>query len=328
MTLSNIREVALQAGVSPATVSRVVNGMDGFSEDTRLRVEQAIADLNYQPDQFARGLRSPHAQLIGVLAPKVSDAFAFEILEGVEASARDHGYAVMLGRTGLGSTFSQQYLRTMRAYRAAGIVLISAVITDELRRTLGTTRPVISVAISDGSGTPSIAIDDRQAGFDGIQHLLRLGHRHIGVVAGDPRSVHVARPRLLGSEEALAKAGLEAATVHGDFFYASGADAVAQLLARDPHVTAIFAHSDEMAVAVIHELQRRGFRVPEDISVLGFDNTATALKVHPQLSTVGQPLREMGTVAVAKLLRSRNLASRVMTHRIIQRASTAPPRNT
>lgn len=323
--MATIREVASLADVSPATVSRVMNGMSGFSTETRDRVRQAVEQLGYQPDHLARGLRTANAQLLGVLAPKVSSAFAFEVMEGVEAVARDHGYSVMLGRTGFGSLYSCEYLRTMRAYRAVGVVLISAVITDEFRHHLGPNRPLVSVAISDRSGTPSIAIDDEQAGHDAVAHLLSLGHRSLGIIAGDPSSIHVGAPRLAGAVRAAREAGIEPVVVHGDFFYESGARAIEPLLAASHPVTAIFAVSDEMAVGAINELQRRGYEVPRDISVVGFDDTSAARQVHPQLTTVAQPLRAMGELAATRLLRSRDLTSSVMPHRLVVRASAAPP---
>lgn len=323
--MATIREVANLADVSPATVSRVMNGMTGFSPETRDRVQRAVDQLGYQPDHLARGLRTANAQLLGVLAPKVSSAFAFEILEGIETVVRDQGYSVMLGRTGFGSLYSCEYLRTMRAYRAVGVVLISAVITDEFRYHLGPNRPMVSVAISDHSGTPSIAIDDDQAGEDAVEHLLSLGHRRLGIIAGDPSSMYVGAPRLAGALRAARHAGIEPVVVSGDFFYDSGARAIAPLLAAPHPPTAIFALSDEMAVGAINELQRRGYQVPRDISVVGFDDTSAARQVHPLLTTVAQPLRAMGELAATRLLRSRDLTSSVMPHRLIVRGSTAPP---
>lgn len=323
--MTTIREVAAMAGVSPATVSRVVNGQPGYSAETRARVEEAIQELHYQPDSLARGLKTRETSVIGLLAPRVSDALASEVMQGVEAAAREQGHAVMLGRTGYGSRFIDDYLRTLRNHRAAGVILISAVITPELRQALGPGRPVISVAISDGSGTPSVAINDERAAYEGTRHLLTLGHRRIGLLAGDPTSVHVGAPRRRGYERAMRAAGLQPVIAEGTFFYESGTPGLDALLAQDPDLTAIFAVSDEMAAAVVNELQRRGRRVPDDVSVLGFDDTATARHVHPALSTVAQPLQAMGQIAVSKILRSRDLTPVVVPHRIVRRGSTGPP---
>jgi LacI family transcriptional regulator len=324
--VATIRDVARHAGVSPATVSRVVNGLVGYSEETRLRVEDAVSALNYETDSLARGLKTRQTSVIGLLAPMVSDALASKVMHGVEEAARERGYAVMLGRTGPQSVFIGGYLRTLRTSRAAGVILISAVITPEMRQLLGPTIPIISVAISDKSGSPSVSIDDEEAAYDATRHLLQLGHSRIGLLTGNPASVYVAGPRTRGYLRAMTEARREPVLAEGSFFYDSGASGLDELLRKEPNLTAVFAMSDEMGAAVVNELQKRGRRVPEDVSVLGFDNTSTSQHVHPPLSTVAQPLEEMGRVAVGKLLRSRDLGPRLMKHRIIERGSTAPAR--
>lgn len=321
-----IRDVAQHAGVSPATVSRVVNGLVGYSDETRERVEAAVRKLSYETDYLARGLKTRQTSVIGLLAPMVSDALASKVMQGVEHEAQERGYAVMLGRTGAKSAFIAGYLRTLRTYRAAGVILISAVITPETRQLLGPNIPVISVAISDKSGSPSVAIDDEQAAYDATRHLIRIGHRRIGLLAGDPASVHVAEPRKRGYLRAMREAKVSPVVATGSFFYESGAAGLDELLAQDQGLTAIFAVSDEMGAAVVNELQKRGREVPEDVSVLGFDNTSTALHVHPPLSTMAQPLEEMGRMAVSKLLRARDLGFKTVPHQLIERGSTAPPR--
>lgn len=320
-----IRDVARYAGVSPATVSRVVNGLAGYSDGTRDRVERAVAVLNYEPDTLARGLKTKQTEVIGVLAPQVSDALASEVMSGVEIAARAHGHSVMLGRTGPGSAFAAGYLRTLRTYRSAGVILISAAITPDMRRVLGSNVPLISVAIRDGDRFPSLAIDDERAAFDATTYLLGLGHRRIGLLAGDPHSVLVNTVREHGYVRAMAAAGLPALLEQGNSLYESAPAALGRLLSRDPGLTAIFALSDEMGAAVVNELQRLGRRVPEDISVLGFDNTVTARHVYPALSTVAQPLGQMGEMAVAKLLAAGSLRATILPHRLIERGSTAAP---
>ncbi|GHD40939.1 LacI family transcriptional regulator [Mycetocola manganoxydans] len=320
-----IRDVASRAGVSPATVSRVVNGLVGYSDETKVRVEEAVAALHYEPDTFARGLKMKQSSVIGVLAPMVSDALASQVMSGVEHAAREGGYSVMLGRTGQGSTFAPGYLRTLRTYRSAGVILISAAITPEMRRVLGSNVPLISVAIRDGIRFPSIGIDDERAAYDGTKHLLALGHERIGLLAGDPQSTLVNAVRERGYRRAMAEAGRPAVLEQGNSLYDSAPPALHRLLATDPHLTAVFALSDEMGAAVVNELQRIGRRVPHDISVLGFDNTRTATHVYPALSTIAQPLERMGELAVERLLSLTDPGQKVMPHRLITRGTTAPP---
>jgi LacI family transcriptional regulator len=321
--MPTIRDVARLAGVSPATVSRVVNGLVGYSPVTQQRVEQAIEQLHYEPDTLARSLKTKQTAVIGVLAPMVSDALASEIMGGVEAAARLRGHSVILGRTGPQSTFAASYLRTLRTYRAAGVILISAAVTPEMRRILGSTIPLMSVAIRDGLRFSSLAIDDEAAAYDGTRFLIASGHRRIALLAGDPESVLVNTVRVRGYHRAMAEAGLTPLVEHGNSLYDSAPPALDRLLARDPHLTAVFALSDEMGAAVVNELQRVGRRVPEEISVLGFDNTRTSQHVHPALSTVAQPLERMGELAVEKLLASGDTGPRILPHRLIERGSTA-----
>ncbi|MHA7134295.1 LacI family DNA-binding transcriptional regulator [Oerskovia turbata] len=320
--MTTIRDVARVAGVSPATVSRVVNGLPGYSEATRVRVERAAADLGYEPDTLARGLKTRQSAVIGVLTPVVADALVSEILGGVEDAAQAAGHTVMLGRTGAGAVHAPGFLRTFRTFRAAGVVMISAAVTAEMRRALGEGIPFVAVAIRDGRAFPSLAIDDEKAAYDGTRYLIGLGHRRIGLIGGDVSSDLVNAPRLRGYERAMREQRLEPLVAHGNSIYESAPAALATLLAREPGLTAVFALSDEMAAAAVNELQRRGRRVPEEVSVLGFDNTRTAVHVHPALTTVAQPLRKMGELAVERLLGT-GPSSRVLDHRIIERGSVA-----
>lgn len=326
--MTTIRDVAKVAGVSPATVSRVVNGLIGYSSATQQRVEAAIAELNYEPDTLARGLKTKQTAVIGVLAPVVSDALASEIMSGVEMAARQRGYSVMLGRTGPSSAYAASYLRTFRTYRAAGVILISAAVTADMRRALGSVIPLMSVAIRDGMQFPSLAIDDEVAAYDGTRHLIALGHRRIALLAGDPASTLVNTVRTRGYLRAMSEARLQPVIEHGNSLYDSAPPALGRLLAQDAGITAVFALSDEMAAAVVNELQRMGRVVPDEISVLGFDNTRTATHVYPALSTIAQPLERMGQLAVERLLSvsdgsTSGLGPRILAHRLIERGSTS-----
>lgn len=321
--MTTIRDVARVAGVSPATVSRVVNGQPGYSAQTRERVRRVARELGYLPGQDS--VASNSTAMIGLLAPVVSDALTSEIMSGVESVARNRGLAVVLGRTGPRAVHAPGYLRSFRTNRAAGVVLVGTEITPEMRRVLGPQVPFVCVAIRDRSHFPSLAIDDERAAFDGTRHLQQLGHRRIGLITGDMSSALVNSPRLAGYRRATALAGLTPVTAEGNSLYDSAPAAVHRVLEEDPALTAIFALSDEMGAAAVNELQRLGVRVPEDVSVLGFDNTRTARHVHPALTTVAQPLERMGALAVEMLLSPGGVRSRIMPHAIVERGSTSPP---
>ncbi|WP_394278209.1 LacI family DNA-binding transcriptional regulator [Microbacterium sp.] len=320
--MATIRDVANLVGVSPATVSRVINGVPGFSSATRERVEAAVAELGYEPDTLARGLRTMQSAVIGVLANAVSDALASQVMSGVESAARSRGFTVMLGRAGTGAEHAPSYLRSFKTYRAAGVVVISSAITAEMRRAAGPRLPMMAVAIRNGAAFPSIGIDDELAAYDGTRRLLALGHRDIGLLAGDERSVLVNTPRERGYLRAMNEAGYTPLIERGNSLYDSAPPALGRLLSRAPGLTAVFALSDEMGAATVNELQRLGRRVPDDVSVLGFDNTRTSTHVHPALSTVAQPLERMGERAVLGLLDG-TWQSRTFEHRVIERGSTA-----
>ena len=209
------------------------------------------------------------ASVIGLLATMVSDALASQVMQGVEEEAQERGYAVMLGRTGAKSAYIAGYFRTLRTYRAARVILISAVITPETRRLLGPP-PRHLRRHQRRVRLPSVATDDEQAAYDATRHPLKLGHRRIGFLTGYPASVFVAQPRNPGYPRAMTEAKCTPITATGTFLYESGAPGVDELLQQDPGLTAIFAVTDEMGAAVVNELQRRGLRVPKDVSVLGF----------------------------------------------------------
>lgn len=321
--MATIRDVARHVGVSPATVSRVINGLPGSSSSTRERVMSAVAELGYEPDTLARGLRTMQSAVVGVLANAVSDALASEVMSGIENAARSRGYTVMLGRAGLGAEHAPSYLRSFKTFRAVGVIVISSAITADMRRIAGPRLPLVAVAISNGSAFPSLAIDDERAAYDGTRRLLALGHRDIALLAGDASSILVNAPRERGYLRAMEEAGASPVIERGNSLYDSAPAALDRILSRVPNLTAVFSLSDEMGAATINELQRRNFRVPDDVSVFGFDNTRTSQHVHPGLSTVAQPLEQMGEQAVLRLLDG-DWKSRTFPHRIIERGSTAP----
>ena len=195
-------------------------------------------------------------------------------------------------------------------------------ITPETRQLQGPNIPITSVAISDKSGSPSVAIHDEQAAYDATHHLLRLGHRRFGLLEGDPASIYVAQPRKRGYLRVMTKPNARPSR-HRQLLLRKTQPSVDELLRQEPVLTANLAMSDEMGAAVVNELQRRGHQVPEDVSVLGFDNNSTSRHVNPPLNTIVQPLEDMGRMVVKKLLRSRDLGPKIMPHRLIDRGSAS-----
>jgi LacI family transcriptional regulator len=318
-----IKDVARAAGVSYSTVSRVVNGGTGFSAQTRARVEAAVAELGYRPNDVARSLVMQRHSSVAVLMPSVSESFAALVLDGVEEAAEEEGLLVVIGRTAGRPGRAAEYLETMRGHQAVGAILVATVITPELSAAFGA-GPLVSVAIDAHNGTRALAVDSRAAARDAVEHLRARGHRRIGFLSGPGDDAYTTAPRLAGYTEAMEAAGLTPVVAFGDYRYASGAAGVAELLAHDPALTAIFAASDELGAAAINALQRSGRRVPEDVSVIGFDDTPVAQHVNPGLTTVAQPLREMGAQAVRLLLAPDGALPEVVPHRVVERESVGP----
>jgi LacI family transcriptional regulator len=321
--MATIKDVARVAGVSYSTVSRVVNGGTGFSSETRERVEAAVAQLGYRPNDVARSLVMQRRSSLAVLVPSVSESFAALVLDGIEDAAEAEGLLVVIGRTGGRPERAVEYLATMRGQQSVGAILVSTVIEPELAAAFAPGR-LVSVAIDAHNGTPALAVDSRAAARDAVEHLRARGHTRIGFLSGPREDAHTTAPRLAGYREAMTAAGLTPVVAFGGYLYAAGAAGVAALLAQDPGLTAVFAGSDELGAAAVNALQRAGRRVPEDVSVVGFDDTPVAQHVNPALTTVAQPLRAMGARAVGLLLAPGEPRPQGVPHRIVERESVGP----
>jgi LacI family transcriptional regulator len=334
---ATIVDVARLAGVSRMTVSRVINDGAKVREETRAAVLAAIRALNYEPNLAARNLVMAGELRIGVIYSNPSAAFMSDFLIGVFEEATSAGARLILMRGENGKAPTPRELESLLGSGVQGVVLApplgeSAVVRDMLR---AAHLPVAVVA----AGRPptdaiNVRIDDRQASQAMAQHLLDLGHRRIGFIAGNPDQTASA-VRLEGARAAIAAVeGAELVLAQGAFTYASGLRAAEQLLDADPPPTAIFASNDDMAAAAVSVAHRRHLDVPRDLTVVGFDDTTVATTLWPPLTTVRQPVRMMAAVALDRLMRALRssepsaeaFADYVLDHALIARESTAPPR--
>ena len=304
---ATIRDVAAHAGVSHQTVSRVINGNPNVSETTRSRVAASIADLGYVPSPMARGLISNRTHSLGVVADDISDQFFARMVAGAEAEARRRGYYLMIGSVEPDDD-ERGYLRLMLERRVEGLILarpsVALTSADLLpAKTAGV--PLVSVASAPLPGFSLVDVDNRGGGYVATRHLVELGHREIATIVG-PRDWPSSAARLDGYRDALRGAGLaeDPALVEyaADWGPESGRAAAARLLARGAGFTALFAHSDLTAVGAIRQLRLAGLRVPEDVSIVGFDDLPVAAFVDPPLTTVHQPMEEVGALAAALVL--------------------------
>ena len=335
---ATIKDVAAQVGVSPMTVSRAINGRDGIRSETKAAVMAAIEALAYKPNAAARSLVTSAELRIGVIYSNRSAAFMSEFLTGVFEEAASRGARLILLRTPKGKIPSPKSLKDFVASGLSGVLLTPPLgdSTALLRLFAEAHLPTATVCAYPAASTISVRIDDRQAAYEMARHLLTLGHRRIGFIVGNPDQAASAE-RMAGFYEAVREFDdVETCIAQGDFSFASGLAAAEQLLDRDPLPTAIFASNDDMAAAVVSVAHRRHLEVPQQLSVVGFDDTMAAVTLWPPLTTVHQPVQKLGAEALRLLAaqvsaqagHAEPAGDRLLSHKIIHRQSVAPPNDT
>jgi LacI family transcriptional regulator len=334
--MATMNDVARVADVSIATVSHVINGTRFVSPERVDRVQAAMRELDYTPDATARSLRMGRTHTIGVVIPDNTNPFFAELARWIEEAGFDAGYTTILGNSGERPDRERQYVVTLLSKRVDGLILApwrkpAAAMTRVLRKA---PIPIVVIDRDDVLRTADVVLyDDVGGGRQAAQHLLALGHEEIAAIGGPPDPGH-APGRLEGFLAALADAGVtvaDDAIVSSDYHFAGGRAATAELLARGLRFTALFAANDLMAAGAIRELTGHGLSVPRDVSVIGFDDAPLAEMTSPALTTVRQPVQEMGDTAVSLLLgRVTGAAAgargrHVMPTSLVVRESTAPP---
>lgn len=296
----NIADVARRAGVSRKSVSRVINREEYVSEALRKKVEKAITQLNYAPDRQARSLRSGKSFHIAFVYETPSSYFVISLIEGIRSSCREHGYELVLHETtARGSRLVLSLLEFVERERLDGLLMMPPLTDNEHLLAALDDAGVVYGRIAPGikrSDALDVFTTDREAGAEMTRHLLSLGHRHIAFISGNPDHLAMMQ-RLDGVRDALGDGKGEPCrlTVQQGFStFDSGVRAAKELLSLDPRPTAVFAANDDMAAGMIYEAQERGLRVPDDLSIAGFDDTLLASRIWPGLTTVRQPTREMG----------------------------------
>ncbi len=323
---AKISDVAKLAGVSTATVSRIINNLSGFSEETRIRVEDAIRELGYKPNAVARGLVSSRTHTIGVLLPCLSSRYSSQLIHGIETEAHKRGYSVIICNTDRNGERTLEYLRILSEKRVEGIIFASEWVKEEYGRyMLDLSIPVVLISTySDHFPFPFVRVDDKQAAYTSCKYLLDKGHRKIGFISGSPEDPIAGAPRIEGYKKALAEYGLsydDELLSFGDFHFESGIAGMKALWTREKGITAVFASSDEMALGALTFLHGKGVKIPEDISVMGYDDTLDAVMAVPSLTTLHQPVEEMGGKAMGLLLEGDNSSSIIMRHWVNERNS-------
>jgi LacI family transcriptional regulator len=301
----NLTAIAREAGVSVPTVSRVLNGRSDVSPHTRQRVEAILTEHGYQR---RASRKRPTARLIDLVFNDLDSPWAVEIIRGVEEVAHSTGIGTVVSAIHDQTASARQWLQNLRDRSTDGVIFVTSDVTPplhaELRR-LDVPLAVVDPAGLPGINVPTIGATNWAGGLSATEHLLALGHRRIGFIAG-PKRLLCSRARLDGYGAGLAAAGLQmdpGLVRQGDFYHESGFARAEELLRLDQPPTAIFASSDQMAFGAYEAVRRHGLRVPDDVSVVGFDDLPESRWASPPLTTVRQPLAEMGLLAARMVLR-------------------------
>lgn len=300
-----IKDVAREAGVSVATVSRVYSGRDPVSEHTRTRVCAVGARLGYAPHGAAQSLITNRTRTIGVLLPDLHGEFFSEVIRGIDQTARRQGYHLLVSSAHQDPAAMEAALRAMRG-RVDGMIIMSPDLAARSQlASLPVRFPIVLLNSADaGRHAGSITIANFEGAYAMVQHLVALGHRRIATLCGTEGNLDAAE-RLRGFRAALANAGIEPdpeLELSGDFDEHSGFAAARRMLALDPLPTAVFAANDSMAIGALSALRQAGLRVPEDIAVSGFDDIPMARYLDPPLTSVHVDISTLGERAARRLL--------------------------
>ncbi|GAA2902578.1 LacI family transcriptional regulator [Actinoplanes cyaneus] len=300
-----IAAIADAAGVSVPTVSRVLNGRSDVSPGTRELIERLLREHDYRP---RNSRHSGRARLIDLVFNDLDSPWALELVRGVEDVTHAAGVGTVVSQVHRRTTATRQWLQNLRARASDGVVFVTSDVAEPVHSELHRLRvPVVIIDPAGGAATdvPTIGATNWSGGRTATDHLIGLGHRRIGFIAG-PKDLLCSRARLDGFRAAMEAAGVPVVPSlmeQGDFRNESGYLAGGRLLDLPDRPTAIFASSDQMALGVYEAARRRGLRVPDDLSVIGFDDLPDACWSSPPLTTIRQPLAEMGSLAARTILR-------------------------
>lgn len=304
-----IYDVAREANVSMATVSRVVNGNQNVKPATRKKVLKVIEELGYRPNAVARGLASKKTTTVGVIIPDISNSTYAELARGIEDIATMYRYNIILSNSDQNENKELQLLETMLGKQVDGIVFMSDVISPELLFEMerSPTPIVLAGSIEETGKIASVNIDYYEAAYEAVKKLIDNGHTTIALISG-PLSSKINRDyKMKGYREALEAAGIEfrpELVVECNNSYDEGMEAVRELKSYKP--TAYFVSNDEMSIGVIHQVEEEGFRIPEDVEIISYENSKLARMARPMLSSVALPLYDIGAVSMRLLTKYMN----------------------
>lgn len=326
-----LEQVARHAGVSPSTVSRILNGTAVVSDDKKQAVQDAIRTLGFVPNPVARGLAGGRTLSIGVVTQAIDSPFYGAALRGIEDTLGAAGYSPLFVSGHWRADEEARCIEVLRARRVDGLIVLTGRLSDAALRALARQLPVVVTGRTlKAPGLAALNFDNPSGARLATEHLLGLGHRRIAFIGGDPLHPD-AREREAGFRDAFARAGLAvdpALVEEGGYHEEGGRQAIERLLGAGRHFTAVFAANDQMAFGAALALHRRGMHVPRQVSLVGFDDLASAQYSIPPLTTVHQPVMDLGHAAAAAmlaLLGGERPPSALPAPRLVVRESTAPP---
>ncbi|WP_105620052.1 LacI family DNA-binding transcriptional regulator [Vallitalea okinawensis] len=299
-----IQDVAKKAGVSVATVSRVINNSTKVSEKSRVKVEAAIQELNYQPNLLGRNLRRSETKKILVLLPTLASGFYSKVIKGMDHVASDHGYKLMMSTTRMKKDKEEGYLELLKTKLVDGVIFTRPVIgADELTQYSRQFPIVQCCEYVEGAKVSSVSINDELAGYEAVKYLIKSGHKRIAILtcSADISS----RLRLKGYKKILTENNIpirEEYIKDTNYSFKTGIEVTKQLFDLEEPPTAIFTVSDSLAIGAMKSLYSINKTPGSDVAVIGFDNTEIAAMYHPTLSTVAQPRYELGRMAMELLI--------------------------
>lgn len=334
--MATMKDVALSAGVSTATVSRALMTPEKVSLSTRKRVDDAISETGYSPTTLTRTLRRNESKTIVTIVPDICDPYFSDILRGIEDAAVENGYVILVGDSSQQQKREQSFVNLVYTKQVDGMVLLGSDLPFNASRQEQKNLPplVMACEYAPELELPTVHIDNLTAAFEAVNYLTKLGHKRVAELSG-PESSSLCQFRHQGYQQALRRAGIAMnnAYIHyGNFTFEAGAAAITQLLSLSSPPTAVFCHNDIMAIGATQKAKQMGFRVPQDISIMGFDDIEFSQYCDPPLTTISQPRYEIGRqsmLMLLELLKGNDVrsGSRLLESSLVVRESTAPPKS-
>ncbi|MCZ0756005.1 LacI family DNA-binding transcriptional regulator [Anoxybacillus sp. J5B_2022] len=303
--MSTIEDVAKLAGLSRTTVSRVINNHPYVSEDKRKLVMEAMKQLGYVPNSSARSLRSQKTDVVALFVPRIMNPFFSQLVEAMEISAAEHGYQLIICQTRYSPEKELNYMNLLKMKQVDGVILASIQNDWKVLEPFLDYGPIVLCnEFDEQANVPSVMLDQVHGGYIATKHLLEQGHRRIAYCRGSTRS-NVASHREIGFRKALAEYGIEFDEQYAfrDAFHSEdGRRVFHQMMALPTPPTAVFTGSDEVAAGIISEANKHGFRIPEQLAVVGFDNQEITELMEPSITTVHQPVDQMAKKALEVMI--------------------------